>query len=157
MNVKTVNLKGVGDLTVAIRNDKETPSGMKIAEAFGRLYNGLSDLNNAVSGITASAAAPIPIPTVGAVHIEDFLLTAPTTAITPATVAGVGVLLCTFLTQDITGGRLSTWSPALFRWPPAGLNTHPLTISMLWFVGRIDPADSIIKWWTLPFIATGKI
>lgn len=54
LNVQTVNLKGVGDLTIAMRNDKQTPSGTKIAEAFGRVTTGMADLNNALSAISAS-------------------------------------------------------------------------------------------------------
>lgn len=72
LNVATVNLKGVGDLTIAMRNDKQTPSGTKIAEAFGRLYTNESALNAAVAGLTATVIVPAPANTDGIISFTNY-------------------------------------------------------------------------------------
>ena len=124
-------------------DDKNSPA--LFDKTWWLAFNSAFDLINSINGGGNVGAS---------VNMEDIALTG-TTAITPTTAVGVGKLLCLFLTQDATGGRLSTWSPTIFRWPPVGLNTHASTITMVWFVGHVDPADSVTKWWTLPFHRNG--
>ncbi len=72
INSSTVRLKGVGDLTIAMRNDKQTPSGTKIAEAFNRLYTNESALNAAVSSLTATVPTPTPANTDGNISFTNY-------------------------------------------------------------------------------------
>lgn len=87
---------------------------------------------------------------------EEFTLTMATTVITPATPPSENVPLVVFITQDATGGRQITWG-ANVKNAEINIRTTALTYSLFQFIGRVDPSDSVVKWFAEDIPLTGQL
>ena len=153
LNFNPVSVKGLGDLTIAMRNDKETPSGTKIAEAFTRIYTGVSELNKAVSNITATVPTPVIPP---AATVKNFTLVAATvTIITPDPPTSEGQFLFYYVKSVGTTGLLF-WGVTV-KFAGTEFDSTPNTWTVWPFSSRIDPDDSMLKWFAyVPSPLTGQ-
>lgn len=152
VNSETVSLAGVGELTVAIRNG-ESRISIKTAEALNRIIANQTKMAKALTTLKVTVpSVTVPQTTV----IEEFTLSAATTAILPTISPSSGVLLFIFLIQDATGGRQITWD-SLVKWATVEIVTAANTVSLFQFLGRLDPVDSVIRWFCTGLPMTGQI
>ncbi len=101
------------------------------------------------SNAALTGLAPFAIQEVTAVH-------GTTTAI-PATITPlIGNALVVFVSQDSMGGGLIFWNN-LFRFAVTNIDTTASTVSVFQFVGRVDPADSIVRWFMIGLPLTGQV
>lgn len=139
----TVSLKGVGDLTIALRNGG-SPIGTKTAEALERLANGLSSVNNRLSSATISGPTPVPAPPPASV-IEQSLAAGFTIPLNAADPTDTGQLLFVFL-RAAGPTALFTWG-AMFRFASTEFDSTGGLITVFSFVSKVDAIDSTLKWW----------
>ena len=140
INADTISLNGIGALSNAIRNSK-TPAAIKIAEALETLYQGLGDVSQALATATVEGSITIP----PAATVVDFtLVAAMTTTITPVPPTSAGQLLYYFV-QSAGSTALLAWGTTV-KFGTANFDSTANLWTVFSFVARIDPVDSVLKW-----------
>ena len=95
-----------------------------------RIHQYLQDACDGVDAINAGSAPNITI--TGSVTVASYTLTSSLGInITPTS-----SFLLVILTQDATGGHITTFSSATFMFPPTGLSTKAGTVSYILFVAN---------------------
>lgn len=79
---------------------------------------------------------------------QEVALTGDTT-INANPTAGVDEILGVFITQDSSGAHDIAWGTGFESDTPTAIDRNPNALTVIQFMGRLDPADSVVKWfWT---------
>lgn len=121
-------------------------------------YNEANGLESARVYLNYNAAGDIT--TGGTTQTEELQVTAETTLSTSTTqipcnpTPTPGVRLVWYIAQDATGGREITWA-SCYKNAPTDIDGTASTLSVVAFVSRVDPADSLYKWYFDGSFSTG--
>lgn len=121
-------------------------------------YNQANGLESSKVYLNYNAAGDIT--TGGTIQTEELQVTAETTLSASSTqipcnpTPTPGVRLVWYIAQDATGGREITWA-SCYKNAPIDIDGTASTLSVIAFVARIDPADSLYKWYFDGSFSTG--
>jgi hypothetical protein len=158
---------GTGPVT--IKNSMTAPGFFAESDAVPNDPNELLTLGAAVTlfgsskQIANSSLSTNPVPplqptpgTAAIVKTQEITAVHGTTTPIPATFApAVDSLLSVVVAQDATGGGQITWDP-LFVNAPVNIGRLPNKINLFLFLGRLDPVDSIVKWFMVALPLVGQ-
>lgn len=122
----------------------------KLADALEALQQYADSINQILTTIIGQLkAAGIVIPSVPTVIFEEeHTLTSPSTALVLSNAPVVNALLIVVIIQDGAGSRQFTW-PSTVKWATNNIDVTLLTVSAFLFFGRVDPVDSVKRWFNL--------
>ena len=144
----------VQQIQAAAKGTDSVPAFTLTGGALQNLQLQIYALQNAIKSISGAVNTNSGI--AGTVIQEVLAPNGVTTSIAPSSTPKAAWQLFVFVAQDSTGGGLISWS-SLFREVVTNIDTTANTFSTFSFIGRIDPLDGIVRWFSVCAPLTGQV